>query len=40
LNIYEGTREVQRMIIAQDALGIRYANGQPSGKPTALAAVV
>jgi alkylation response protein AidB-like acyl-CoA dehydrogenase len=39
LNIYEGTREIQRLIIAQDALGIRYANGQPSGKPTALAAV-
>ncbi len=39
LNIYEGTREIQRLIIAQDALGIRYANGQPSGKPTALAGV-
>jgi alkylation response protein AidB-like acyl-CoA dehydrogenase len=39
LNIYEGTREIQRLIIAQDALGIRYANGQSSGKPTALAAV-
>jgi len=39
LNIYEGTREIQRMIIAQDALGIRYANGEPSGRPTALAAV-
>jgi acyl-CoA dehydrogenase len=30
LNIYEGTREVQRMIIAQDALGIRLANGDPA----------
>jgi len=39
LNIYEGTREIQRLIIAQDALGIRYANGKPSGRPTALAAV-
>ena len=39
LNIYEGTREIQRMIIAQDALGIRYANGKQTGKPTALAAV-
>ena len=39
LNIYEGTREIQRMIIAQDALGIRYANGKPSGRPTALAAI-
>ncbi|HEY9870765.1 MAG TPA: acyl-CoA dehydrogenase family protein [Candidatus Obscuribacterales bacterium] len=39
LNIYEGTREIQRIIIAQDALGIRYANGKPSGRPTALAAV-
>lgn len=28
LNIYEGTREIQRMIIGQDALGIRYANGE------------
>lgn len=37
LNIYEGTREIQRLIIAQDALGIRYANGTPTGKPTALA---
>ena len=37
LNIYEGTREIQRIIIAQDALGLRYANGQKSGKPTALA---
>ncbi len=27
LNIYEGTREIQRLIIAQDALGIRNANG-------------
>ncbi len=27
LNIYEGTREIQRLIIAQDALGIRKANG-------------
>ncbi len=32
LNIYEGTREVQRMIIAQDALGIRSANGTTAGK--------
>jgi alkylation response protein AidB-like acyl-CoA dehydrogenase len=39
LNIYEGTREIQRLIIAQDALGIRYANGSPTGKPTALAGV-
>lgn len=39
LNIYEGTREIQRLIIAQDALGIRYANGKQSGHPTALAAV-
>ncbi len=39
LNIYEGTREIQRMIIAQDALGIRYANGVQSGRPTALAPV-
>jgi alkylation response protein AidB-like acyl-CoA dehydrogenase len=37
LNIYEGTREIQKMIIAQDALGIRFANGKQSGKPTALA---
>ncbi len=37
LNIYEGTREIQKMIIAQDTLGIRYANGQRSGRPTALA---
>ncbi|MBS1991659.1 MAG: acyl-CoA dehydrogenase family protein, partial [Cyanobacteria bacterium SZAS LIN-3] len=29
LNIYEGTREIQRLIIGQDALGIRYANGKP-----------
>lgn len=39
LNIYEGTREIQRVIIAQDALGIRYANGKPTGRPTALAGV-
>ncbi len=39
LNIYEGTREIQRLIIGQDALGIRYANGKPSGRPTALATV-
>lgn len=39
LNIYEGTREIQRIIIGQDALGIRYANGQQSGRPTALATV-
>ena len=37
LNIYEGTREIQRLIIGQDALGIRYANGAKSGAPTALA---
>ncbi len=37
LNIYEGTREIQRLIIAQDALGIRNANGQPSGRLTELA---
>jgi butyryl-CoA dehydrogenase len=37
LNIYEGTREIQRMIIAQDALGIRNANGNPNAKLTALA---
>ena len=37
LNIYEGTREIQRLIIAQDALGIRYANGKQTGKPTELA---
>lgn len=35
LNIYEGTREIQRIIIAQDALGIRPANGTKAG--TALA---
>jgi butyryl-CoA dehydrogenase len=39
LNIYEGTREIQRLIIGQDALGIRYANGAKSGMPTALAGV-
>lgn len=39
LNIYEGTREIQRLIIAQDALGIRFANGQQTGRPTALATV-
>ena len=39
LNIYVGTREIQRLIIGQDALGIRYANGKPSGRPTALATV-
>lgn len=32
LNIYEGTREIQRLIIGQDALGIRYANGSESDK--------
>jgi alkylation response protein AidB-like acyl-CoA dehydrogenase len=32
LNIYEGTREIQRLIIAQDALGIRPANGKPIAK--------
>lgn len=37
LNIYEGTREIQKIIIAQDALGIRYANGTKTGAPTALA---
>ena len=37
LNIYEGTREIQRIIIGQDALGIRYANGSKTGMPTALA---
>ncbi|MEZ4542830.1 MAG: acyl-CoA dehydrogenase family protein [Cyanobacteriota/Melainabacteria group bacterium] len=36
LNIYEGTK-IQKMIIAQDALGIRYANGKQTGRPTALA---
>jgi len=43
LNIYEGTREIQRIIIAQDALGIRSANGDTANKgvsnKTALAAV-
>ncbi len=39
LNIYEGTREIQRIIIGQDALGIRYANGAKTGMPTALAGV-
>lgn len=40
LNIYEGTREIQRIIIAQDALGIRSANGDAKGSnKTALAAV-
>ena len=39
LNIYEGTREIQRLIIGQDALGIRYANGSKTGMPTALAGV-
>jgi alkylation response protein AidB-like acyl-CoA dehydrogenase len=34
LNIYEGTREIQKLIIAQDALGIRSANGAPSAKKT------
>lgn len=37
LNIYEGTREIQRLIIAQDALGIRPANGKPAHRLTALA---
>jgi alkylation response protein AidB-like acyl-CoA dehydrogenase len=37
LNIYEGTREVQRIIIAQDALGIRSANGKPETRLTELA---
>ena len=36
LNIYEGTREIQRLIIGQDALGIRYANGKPNEKPLAM----
>ncbi|HEY9758239.1 MAG TPA: acyl-CoA dehydrogenase family protein [Oculatellaceae cyanobacterium] len=35
LNIYEGTREVQRMIIAQDALGIRPANGTAASQAAA-----
>lgn len=39
LNIYEGTREIQRLIIGQDALGIRYANGKPAENLTALAMV-
>jgi len=39
LNIYEGTREIQRLIIAQDALGIRNANGSPTGRMTELAGV-
>jgi len=39
LNIYEGTREIQRIIIAQDVLGIRYANGKQTGRPTELATV-
>jgi alkylation response protein AidB-like acyl-CoA dehydrogenase len=39
LNIYEGTREIQRLIIAQDALGIRSANGNTTSKLTALAGV-
>lgn len=39
LNIYEGTREIQRIIIGQDALGIRLANGKPAENLTAMAAV-
>jgi alkylation response protein AidB-like acyl-CoA dehydrogenase len=39
LNIYEGTREIQRLIIGQDALGIRYANGKPTEHLTSLAMV-
>ena len=39
LNIYEGTREIQRIIIGMDALGIRYANGKPAENLTALAMV-
>jgi alkylation response protein AidB-like acyl-CoA dehydrogenase len=39
LNIYEGTREIQRMIIGMDALGIRYANGKPAENLTAMAVV-
>jgi alkylation response protein AidB-like acyl-CoA dehydrogenase len=40
LNIYEGTREIQRLIIGADALGIRSANGvQNSVGRTALATV-
>ena len=39
LNIYEGTREIQRLIIGQDALGIRYANGKPVESVQALAMV-
>jgi len=34
LNILtEGTREIQRIIIAQDALGIRNANGKARRAP-------
>lgn len=39
LNIYEGTREIQRLIIGQDALGIRYANGKPAEATQALSMV-
>lgn len=39
LNIYEGTREIQRLIIGQDALGIRYANGKPTESLQTLAKV-
>lgn len=39
LNIYEGTREIQRLIIGQDALGIRYANGKPAEAMQQLAMV-
>ncbi|MBK7840549.1 MAG: acyl-CoA dehydrogenase family protein [Candidatus Obscuribacter sp.] len=39
LNIYEGTREIQRLIIGQDALGIRYANGKPTEAMQQLAMV-
>ncbi len=40
LNIYEGTREIQRMIIGQDALGIRYANGEDVQNRQLLVATV
>jgi alkylation response protein AidB-like acyl-CoA dehydrogenase len=39
LNIYEGTREIQRLIIGQDALGIRFANGKAVEKSELLATV-
>ncbi len=40
LNIYEGTREIQRIIIGQDALGIRYANGEDVRNRQLLVATV